>query len=66
MSEWGWLAFTCGVAGLPEVLFIDRDGVMVGKVIGPVAQDLLTATIDSVLVGEDIDSVKTGETERSS
>ncbi len=59
-------AFAYGVAGLPETFFIDRDGVVVGKVIGPVTQDLLTATIDAVLLGDDIDSVKTGETERSS
>ncbi len=57
-------AFSYGVAGLPETFFIDRDGIVVGKVIGPVTYDLLTATIDRVLLGEDIDSVKTGETEQ--
>lgn len=57
-------AFAYGVAGLPETLFIDRDGIVVGKVIGPVTRDLLTATIDRVLLGEVIESVKTGETER--
>ncbi len=56
-------AFSYGVAGLPETFFVDRDGIVVGKVIGPVTYDLLTATIDRVLLGEDIDSVKTGETE---
>jgi cytochrome c biogenesis protein CcmG/thiol:disulfide interchange protein DsbE len=56
-------AFAYGVAGLPETFFIDRDGIVVGKVIGPVTYGLLTATIDQVLLGEDIDSVKTGETE---
>ncbi|MGB9357893.1 MAG: redoxin family protein [Acidimicrobiia bacterium] len=59
-------AFSYGVAGLPETFFIDRDGLVVGKVIGPVTYDLLTATIDQVLLGEDIDSVKTGDTEQSS
>jgi cytochrome c biogenesis protein CcmG/thiol:disulfide interchange protein DsbE len=57
-------AFSYGVAGLPETFFVDRDGIVVGKVIGPVTYDLLTATIDQVLLGEDIDSVKTGETEQ--
>ncbi|MEA3510399.1 MAG: redoxin family protein [Actinomycetota bacterium] len=57
-------AFAYGVAGLPETFFVDRDGVIVGKVIGPVTYDLLTATIDRVLLGEDINSVKTGETEQ--
>ena len=57
-------AFSYGVAGLPETFFIDRAGMVVGKVIGPVTYDLLTATIDRVLLGEDIDSIKTGETEQ--
>jgi len=56
-------AFSYGVAGLPETFFIDREGIVVGKVIGPVTYGLLAATIDRVLLGEDIDSVKTGETE---
>ncbi|MEA2010716.1 MAG: redoxin domain-containing protein [Actinomycetota bacterium] len=57
-------AFSYGVAGLPETFFVDRGGIVVGKVIGPVTYDLLTATIDRVLLGEDIGSVKTGETEQ--
>jgi cytochrome c biogenesis protein CcmG/thiol:disulfide interchange protein DsbE len=56
-------AFDYGVAGLPETFFINRDGIVVGKVIGPVSADLLTTTIDQVLLGETIDSVETGETE---
>lgn len=57
-------AFAYGVAGLPETFFVDREGIVVGKVIGPVTYELLAATIDQVLLGEDIDSVKTGETEK--
>jgi cytochrome c biogenesis protein CcmG, thiol:disulfide interchange protein DsbE len=57
-------AFAYGVAGLPETFFIDRDGVVVGKVIGPVTYDLLAATIDQVLLGADVASVKTGATEK--
>ncbi len=57
-------AFSYGVAGLPETFFVDRNGIVVGKVIGPVTYDLLTETIDRVLLGKDIDSVKTSETEQ--
>jgi cytochrome c biogenesis protein CcmG/thiol:disulfide interchange protein DsbE len=56
-------AFAYGVSGLPETFFIDRAGNVVGKVIGPVNYDLLAKTVDRVLLGEDIDSVKTGETD---
>ncbi len=57
-------AFSYGVAGLPETFFVDQRGIVVGKVIGPVTYDLLTATIDRVLLGREIDSVKTGDTEQ--
>lgn len=56
-------AFAYGVSGLPETFFLDRSGNVVGKVIGPVNYDLLAKTIDLVLLGADIDSVKTGETD---
>jgi cytochrome c biogenesis protein CcmG/thiol:disulfide interchange protein DsbE len=63
LDEGSRAAFSYGVAGLPETFFIDRDGNVVGKVIGPVNYDLLARTIDRVLVGEEIESVKTGETD---
>ena len=63
IDEGSRAAFAYGVAGLPETFFIDRDGNVVGKVIGPVNYDLLVRTIDRVLIGEGIESVKTGETE---
>ncbi len=56
-------AFAYGVHGLPETFFIDRDGNVVGKVIGPVTFDLMTGTIESILLGKSVESVKTGETE---
>lgn len=56
-------AFSYGVHGLPETFFVDRDGIVVGKVIGPVTFDLLAGTIDNILVGNAVDSVRTGETE---
>ncbi|MCH8899038.1 MAG: redoxin domain-containing protein [Acidobacteria bacterium] len=55
--------FAYGVHGLPETFFIDRSGVVVGKIIGPVTYDLLAATLNNILLGEAVDSVKTGETE---
>lgn len=56
-------AFSYGVHGLPETFFIDREGIVVGKIIGPVTLSLLAATIDNILVGNAVDSVRTGETE---
>lgn len=56
-------AFAFGMLGVPETFFVDRDGIVVGKVSGPVSSDLLSATIDRMLLGEDIESVKTGEVE---
>jgi cytochrome c biogenesis protein CcmG, thiol:disulfide interchange protein DsbE len=42
-------AFAYGVHGMPETFFIDRDGIVVGKVAGPVTYDLLAATIETML-----------------
>ncbi len=63
IDEGSRAAFAYGVSGLPETFFVDRSGNVVGKVIGPVNYDLLAKTIDLVLLGEDIDSVKTGDTD---
>ena len=54
-----------GHAGVPETFLVGREGLVVGKVIGLVTFELLTQTIDWVLLGEDIESVKTGETEQA-
>jgi len=56
--------FAYGVTGTPETFFVDQEGIVVGKVIGPVTLELLTATVDQVLAGGEVTSVKTGETER--
>ena len=56
-------AFAFGMLGVPETFFIDREGTVVGKVSGPVSPALLSATIDNILVGADVDSVSTGEVE---
>ena len=63
MDQRSRATFAYGVHGLPETFFIDRDGVVVGKIIGPVTYDLLAATLNSILVGQAVDSVKTAETE---
>lgn len=63
VDEGSLAAFAYGVHGMPETFFIDRDGIVVGKVIGPVTYDLLSGTIEAILVGGEVESVKTGETE---
>lgn len=42
-------AFAYGVHGMPETFFIDRDGIVVGKVAGPISYELLAATIETML-----------------
>ncbi len=56
-------AFEWGVLGLPETFFVDRDGIVVGKVSGPVSYELLSRTIDQIILGESIGEIETGEVE---
>lgn len=56
-------AFEFGVLGLPETFFIDRDGTVVAKVSGPVSYELLSRTLDAILLGRGVDSVTTGDVE---
>ncbi len=56
-------AFGYGVLGLPETFFIDRDGIVVGKVSGPLTYALLSATIDQILLGNTVGEIETGEVE---
>jgi cytochrome c biogenesis protein CcmG/thiol:disulfide interchange protein DsbE len=49
VDEGSRAAFAYGVHGMPETFFIDRDGIVVGKVAGPVTYDLLAATIETML-----------------
>jgi cytochrome c biogenesis protein CcmG/thiol:disulfide interchange protein DsbE len=56
-------AFQWGVLGLPETFFVDRDGVVVGKVSGPVSYGLLSRTIEQIILGESIGDIETGEVE---
>ncbi|OFW63375.1 MAG: hypothetical protein A2135_01780 [Actinobacteria bacterium RBG_16_67_15] len=45
-------AIAFGVRGVPETFFVDRDGMIVGKVSGPVDAALVTATIESIVLGD--------------
>lgn len=45
-------AIAFGVFGVPETFFVDRDGVIVGKITGPSNALFLGSTIDQVLRGE--------------
>jgi cytochrome c biogenesis protein CcmG/thiol:disulfide interchange protein DsbE len=58
-------AFEWGVLGLPETFFVDRNGIVVGKVSGPVSYGLLSRTIDQILIGKAIGNmdITTGEVE---
>lgn len=48
---------------LPETFFVDREGVLVAKVPGPITYGLLAKTIDAIIVGESVGDISTGEVE---
>jgi len=56
-------AFEWGVLGIPETFFVDRDGIVVGKVSGPVSYQLLSRTLDQIILGESVGDIKTGDIE---
>lgn len=62
-DEGSTTAFEWGVLGLPETFFVDRDGVVVGKVSGPLTYGLLSLTIEDIILGKAIGDVTTGEVE---
>ncbi|MDJ0923679.1 MAG: redoxin domain-containing protein [Acidimicrobiia bacterium] len=55
VDEGSRVAVEFGVLGLPETFFIDRDGVIQGKVSGPVNAPFLNRTLDAMILGEAID-----------
>ncbi len=63
IDEGSSTAFSWGVLGLPETFFVNREGVVVGKVSGPVSYGLLSQTIDRIILGETIGDITTGEVE---
>lgn len=52
MDDHSRAAISFGVRGVPETFFIDRSGVVVGKVSGAVDAALMSATLDSILIAE--------------
>ena len=63
VDEGSRTAFEWGVLGLPETFFVDRDGVVVGKVSGPLTYGLLSRTIDQIILGEAVGDITTGDVE---
>jgi len=63
VDEGSATAFQWGVLGIPETFFVDRDGVIVGKVSGRVTYGLLSQTLDQIILGNalGVSEVKTGE-----
>lgn len=57
-------AIAYGVFGIPETFFIDKDGVVVGKIIGETNAVTLGATIDAILRGERPGQTVTGDTQQ--
>ena len=45
----GRTAIAYGVAGVPETFFIDKDGMIVRKVSGPVSQPVMVSTLEGML-----------------
>ncbi len=59
VDEGSRVAVEFGVLGLPETFFIDRDGVIRGKVSGPVTPEFLNRTVEAIALGEAIDAQTT-------
>ncbi|MQF65367.1 TlpA family protein disulfide reductase [SAR202 cluster bacterium AC-409-J13_OGT_754m] len=51
----GKLAVEYGIKGIPEKLFIDQEGNLVRKFVGPMDEPTLISIIDSLLTTEDIE-----------
>lgn len=58
-------AIAYGVFGIPETFFIDREGVVVGKIIGESNAFTLGATIDAIERGESPGQTVTGDTRQA-
>lgn len=57
-------AIAYGVFGIPETFFVDRNGVVVGKIIGESDAFTLGATIDAIQRGETPGQNVTGDTQQ--
>jgi len=49
VDEDGKIAIDYGVQGIPEKFFIDRDGIVRQKFVGPIRKSVLKETLDSLL-----------------
>lgn len=56
-------ALEYGVLGMPETFFIDQEGIIVGKVSGPLTPQVLDATLTKIILGEAVGQINTGEVE---
>lgn len=63
VDEGSSTAFQWGVLGIPETFFVDRDGVIVGKVSGQITYGLLSRTLDQIILGNAVGEIKTGVVE---
>jgi cytochrome c biogenesis protein CcmG/thiol:disulfide interchange protein DsbE len=54
MDDRSRAAIAFGVRGVPETFFIDRNGVVVGKVSGAVDWAVVSSTLDSILVADSL------------
>lgn len=65
LDEGSRTALDFGVLGLPETFFIDEDGIIVGKVNGPVNYGLVASTLETMLLGGEVESVSTGDVQQA-
>ncbi len=61
MDDRSRAAIGFGVRGVPETYFVDRDGTVVAKITGPISLGLATATLDRIILGEPVESSRTGD-----
>lgn len=62
VDEGSRAAIAFGVFGIPETYFIDPDGVVVGRIIGPTDAITLGSSIDAILRGEQLGERVLGNT----
>ena len=51
----GEIALNYGVRGIPEKFFVDANGVIRHKYVGPMPEDVLRATLDTLLAEAETD-----------
>ncbi len=65
MDDRSRAAIGFGVRGVPETYFVDRDGTVVAKISGPISLGLATATVNRMILGDPVESTRTGELQTS-